>query len=78
MNTSFDLNYSYGFLFENVIKRKGYFLISNQTLHEIENGFYHLGMVYGPLKLQFDNLLKREGLTIKPIDSELSIIKKIA
>jgi len=65
------------FLFEEVLKRRNFFFISNKTLHEIEYGMLIYGIVHAPMKNQFNQLLEKENLILKHIDDELSLIKKM-
>ncbi len=65
------------FLWENIIKRKGYFYISNKTLEQIRLG-YLLGHVYiSPKWVAFERLLEVEKLVVVKLSNELSVIKKV-
>jgi hypothetical protein len=66
------------FLFERVIKKRGFFYISEKTLQDIKFGIINGKMVYSPKQIAFEKLLERERLVlVKLKNSDMSVIKKI-
>lgn len=65
------------FHFGRVVKRKGYYYISNQTLDEIRNGAFIDGVYHRPVPFEFNDFLKEQNLILSQIDDKWSIIKKI-
>lgn len=62
------------FLFEIPLARNGFYIIHATTLEEIKHGNKDCNIK--PCEACFNDLIERENLEIKPIDSTLSIIKK--
>jgi hypothetical protein len=63
------------FSFEKIINRKGFYIISNQTLSKIRDGCYEDHQP--PQQKELEQYLERENLILTKIDDATSLIKKV-